>query len=261
MTDRGSLFTSKYWFSLCYFLNIKRRLSNTFHPQTDGQTKRQNSTIEAYLRAFVNFEQNDWAKLLPIAEFAYNNTKNARTSHTLFELNCGYHPRMSYEEDVDSRSQSQLADKLLAEVRELIIVYRENLYHAKELQRRAYDKGVKLRSYVPGEKVWLNNKYIKTKRNRKLETKSFGPFRVLHLVEKQAYKLELPKKWRIYDVYHVFPLKQDITRKERVHEENAEELDAGDDSREYKVKAIRDSAVYTRKSESGHLPGLYYLVS
>ena len=56
ITDWGSLFTSKFWSSLCYFLGIKRRLSTTFHPQTNGQTKRQNSTIEAYLRAFVNWE-------------------------------------------------------------------------------------------------------------------------------------------------------------------------------------------------------------
>ena len=49
VTNRGSLFTSKFWSSLCYFLGVKRRLSTAFHPQTDGQTKRQNSTMEAYL--------------------------------------------------------------------------------------------------------------------------------------------------------------------------------------------------------------------
>ena len=37
VTDRGSLFTSKFWSSLCYFLGIKRRLFTVFHPQTDGQ--------------------------------------------------------------------------------------------------------------------------------------------------------------------------------------------------------------------------------
>ncbi len=54
VTDRGSLFTSNFWSSLCYFLGIKRMLSTAFYPQTDGQTERQNSTMEAYLRAFVN---------------------------------------------------------------------------------------------------------------------------------------------------------------------------------------------------------------
>ena len=122
VTDRGSLFTSKFWSSLCYFLGIKRRPSTAFHPQTDGQTERQNSTMEAYLRAFVNFEQNDWPRLLPMAEFAYNNAKNASTGFTPFELNCGYHPRVSYEEDLDPRSKSRTAEELSSELRELMTV-------------------------------------------------------------------------------------------------------------------------------------------
>ena len=101
VTDRGSLFTSKFLSLLCYFLGIKRRLSTAFHPQTDGQTKRQNSNMEAYLWAFVNFEQNDWARLLPMAEFAYNNAKNANTGHTTFEFNCDYHPYVSFEKDTN----------------------------------------------------------------------------------------------------------------------------------------------------------------
>ena len=194
VSDRDSLFISKFWSSLCYFLGIKRRLSTTFHPQTNGQTKRQNSTMEAYLRAFVNFEQNDWARLLSMAEFVYNNAKNASTGHTPFELNCGYHPWISYKEEVDPYSKSKSVDKPSAELRKLMFVCRENLYNTQELQKRAHDKGVKPRSYAPGDKVWLNSKYIKTKRNRKLEAKFFGPFRVLYPVEKQAYKLELLRK-------------------------------------------------------------------
>ena len=59
VTDRGSLFTLKFWSLLCYFFDIKRRLSTAFHSQTNGQIKRQNNTMEVYLRAFINFEQND----------------------------------------------------------------------------------------------------------------------------------------------------------------------------------------------------------
>ena len=133
VTDRGSLFTSKFWSSLCYFLGIKRRLSTAFHPQTDGQTERQNSTMEAYLRAFVNFERNDWARLLPMAEFAYNNPKNASTGFTSFELNYGYHPRVSYKENLDPCSKSRTAEELSSEFRELLTVCQQNLHHAQEL--------------------------------------------------------------------------------------------------------------------------------
>ena len=133
VTDIGYLFTSKFWSLLCYFLGIKRRLLTAFHLQTDSRTKRQNSTIEAYLRAFVNFKQNDWARLLPIAKFAYNNTKNPSTNHTLFKLNFGYHLWVLYEEDIDSYSKSKSADKLTAELQELMTIYQENLHHAREL--------------------------------------------------------------------------------------------------------------------------------
>ena len=86
--------------------------------------------MEAYLRAFVNFEQNDWARLLSMAEFAYNNAKNSSTGHTPFKLNCGYHPRVFFEENTDPRSELKSADELSAELRDLMTVCRENLYHA-----------------------------------------------------------------------------------------------------------------------------------
>ena len=215
--------------------------------------------MEAYLRAFVNFEQNNWARFLPMAEFGYNNAKNASTGFTSFELNCGFDPGDSYGEDTDLRSKSKAADKLAGELQELMTVCKENLHHTQELRNRAHDIGVKPKSYAPSNKVWLNSKYIKTKRNGKLEAKFFGPFRVLHPVEKQAYKLELPKKLRIHETFHVSLLEQDTTRKGRV-DENAMDFKADNDE-EYEVEAIRDRAVYAKELEIGHLPGIYYLVS
>ena len=76
-------------------------------------------------------------------------------------------------------------------LRELINVCCQNLLHAQDFQKRAYDKGVKPWSYVMGEKVWLNNKHIKIKKNQKLKVKFFRPFRMLHQVGKQAYKMKL----------------------------------------------------------------------
>ncbi len=129
VTDRGLLFTSKLWSLLCYFLDIKKKQSTAFHPQIDGQIERQNTTMETYLRAFVNWEQDDWARLLPMAEFASNNVKNASTSHTPFKLNFGYYPRVSFEEAIDPYSRSRSANELAEELRELMEVCYQNLLH------------------------------------------------------------------------------------------------------------------------------------
>ncbi len=65
-----------------------------------------------------------------MVEFTYNNAKNASTGHTPFELNCGCHPRVSFEEDVDSRSRSRSANKVAEELSEVMEVCCQNLLHA-----------------------------------------------------------------------------------------------------------------------------------
>ena len=83
---------------------------------------------------------------------------------------------MLYKKNVDSYLKFKLADELSIKLRKLIIVCRENLYYAQELQKRAHNKGVKPRNYAPRDKIWLNSKYIKTKQNQMLEAKFLGPF-------------------------------------------------------------------------------------
>ena len=77
VSDRGSVFTCKFWSSLYYFLGIRRRL------YTEGQTGRQNSTMKAYLRVFVNYEQKDLARLYKRPSSPTNKPKNFRNEPTI----------------------------------------------------------------------------------------------------------------------------------------------------------------------------------
>ena len=72
--------------------------------------------MEAYLQVFANFEYNNWAGLLSIAKFAYNNAKNASIGYTPFELNCSYYPRVFFEKNTDPCSWLKTADKLSTEL-------------------------------------------------------------------------------------------------------------------------------------------------
>lgn len=129
-----------------------------------------------------------------MAEFAYNNVKNANTNYISFKLDYGYYLQMSYKEKVDPQSKIQPIDKLSAELRQLIIVCYKNFHHTQKLQKWIYGKGMTLRNYTPSNKFWLNSKYIKTKQNQKLEAKLFRPIHILHLFRNEAYKLELLKR-------------------------------------------------------------------
>jgi transposase InsO family protein len=59
VSDRGSVFTSQFWSDICFHLKINHRLSTAFHPQTDGQTERQNQELETYLRIYMGYRQDD----------------------------------------------------------------------------------------------------------------------------------------------------------------------------------------------------------
>jgi len=91
-TDWNSRFTSKTWKEFLRLSGIWPRMSTAFHVKTDGQTKRLNQTIEAYLRAFVGHEQDNWIGLLPIAEFVYNNSVTTGNGMSPFYANYGFHP-------------------------------------------------------------------------------------------------------------------------------------------------------------------------
>jgi transposase InsO family protein len=89
ISDRDSRFTSTKWKQFLGILGVRPRMSTSFHPQTDGQRERINQMIEAYLRSFINYEMDNWVRLLPMAEFAYNNSVTQATSMSPFFANYG----------------------------------------------------------------------------------------------------------------------------------------------------------------------------
>src|SRR5271167_1048341 len=93
VSDRGTQFLSKFTLRLLQLCDIKGNRSTAYHPQSDGQTERVNQVLEQYLRIFCDYQQDDWFKLLPLAEFAYNNAQHASTKTSPFYANYGYHPR------------------------------------------------------------------------------------------------------------------------------------------------------------------------
>ncbi|XP_040988927.1 uncharacterized protein LOC121236542 [Juglans microcarpa x Juglans regia] len=85
VSDRVTRFTSRFWQSLQDTLGTKLKFSSVYHPHTDGQTERTIQTLEDMLRACVLQEKDEWEKLLPLIEFAYNNSFQATIQMAPYE--------------------------------------------------------------------------------------------------------------------------------------------------------------------------------
>ncbi|GKB04032.1 putative reverse transcriptase domain-containing protein [Tanacetum coccineum] len=60
-------------------------MSTTYHPQTNGQSKRTIQTLEDMLRACVIDFVKGWVNHLPLVEFSYNNSYHASIKAAPFE--------------------------------------------------------------------------------------------------------------------------------------------------------------------------------
>jgi hypothetical protein len=83
------------------------------------------------------------------------------------------------------------------------------LEEACNTQAKYYNKTHIPKSYNVRNKVLLSSKNIKLVcPSKKLNHRFLRPFRVIQLVGKQAYKLDIPRLWKkIYPVFHVSLLK------------------------------------------------------
>jgi hypothetical protein len=59
-------------------------------------------------------------------------------------------------------------------------------------------------TFEVGGKVWLSAKHIQTARpSKKLDYKRLGPFKVTKVINRNAYRLELPYSMKVHNVFHV----------------------------------------------------------
>lgn len=64
-SDHDKIFMSRFWKELFTRSGTTLNMSSAYHPETDGQTKITNKTVEQYLRATVHQNPRIWTNMLP----------------------------------------------------------------------------------------------------------------------------------------------------------------------------------------------------
>jgi hypothetical protein len=204
VSDSDSTFTGSFFTDLYNYLGIKCSMSTAYHPQTEGQTERINQVIESYLRSYCNYEQNDWASMLAMAEYAYNNSKHALTKISPFYANYGFEARTLWPTEIQFRNPaSEMYGHYMNQVHQKL---KHRLSESVELMQKHYNNQRKtMKLLKKGKLVLLNGRNIRGKhRSKKLEGKMLGPFEVISVGRNNRYcKLKLPDDWKLHPVFNI----------------------------------------------------------
>ncbi|GJT77849.1 putative reverse transcriptase domain-containing protein [Tanacetum coccineum] len=187
ISNRNSHFTSRVWQSLHKALGTQLNLSNAYHPQTDGQSKRTIQTLEDMLRACVIDFGNGWDRHLPLVEFSYNNSYHTSIKAAPLEI--------------------------IHETTEKIFKIRDRMQAARDRQKSYADKRRRPLEFEVGDKVMLKvapwKGVMRFGKHGKLNPHYIGPFRIIERIGPVAYRLELPQELsRVHNVFHVCNLKK-----------------------------------------------------
>jgi hypothetical protein len=192
---RDKLFTSKFWRGLQSRLGVSAGMSTAYHPQTDGSSERTNQTVLQVLRAFVEFQGDQWANKLAQVEFAINSAPAAATGLSPFEVVHGFQPHLLplTFSDTTSGSAESFSDAISLkwiEATDSLIAARARQTHQANKKRRAEPE-----EFAVGKKAYLSTAELKFPPNlsRKFIPRYIGPFSIIEANPRTSnFKLDLP---------------------------------------------------------------------
>jgi len=168
---------------------VKLHFTSGYHPEGDRQTEWVNQTLEQYLRAYCNYQQDNWSELLPLAEFVYNNAPSETTGVSPFFANKGYHLNLAIHPERDLASNC--AREYTVDLGELHDHLKTEMAEAQQRYRAASDTcRMPPLDFTLGEHAYVREKYFHTRRpTKKLAEKYLGPYELIAQVGTHSFTL------------------------------------------------------------------------
>ena len=242
ISDRDPRFTSIMWKEFFKILGTNLRYSTAFHPQTDGQSEVTIRVLENFLRPYVERHPEKWTDVLPLMEFAANNSVNASTGFSPFYLNFGIHPISPLSMLTSSQfSTNETTNSIISHMKTALEEAQRNLHQAQIRNIRQANKSRRSEEFTEGDQVLLSTRNLRNFDVHlpiKLRRRWTGPFSICKKISPVAYALELPPGWKIHSTFHVSNLRRYYTSQEFVRTEQPPPPILIEDHLEYEVEAI-----------------------
>lgn len=178
-SDQGRNFESTLLHEICNVMGITKTRTTSYHPQCDGQTERQNRTLQAMLTAFASSRRDDWDLWLDSVTFAYNTSRHDALGISPYEVVFGQAPRLPIELELgmpltNPSTHSEHLVSIRSVFRDIRNIAQQHLSKASEKQARLNEPTNAWRPFETGQTVML-----KRPKGWKLGNKWIGPYKIL----------------------------------------------------------------------------------
>ena len=223
---------------------MRLHFTSGYHPKGDGQTKCTNQTLKQYLCVYCNYQQDNWSKLLPLTEFAYNNALSATTSVSPFFTNKGYHLNIIVHPKCNIASSR--AHNFAIDLDELQNTLKAEISTAQQHYQKSTDtQHSPTLDFKVGDKVFVKAQFFRTTRpSKKLSEKYLGPYEIISQPGTLSFTLHLPESiCSVHPVFHVSMLEPAISNTFSERIQLAPALVIIDREPEYEISRIVDSKI------------------
>jgi hypothetical protein len=215
VSDRDTRFTSAFWTGLHNALGSSLIFGSPHHHNTTSKVERVNGVIADVLRSFANERCDNWPELVPLVEFAINDSASPLDSgYTPFYADRGQHPRRPLTPPAgpdpavpvgDGEAAAQLMSRVTTEVRAL-------LQERQDRRKAEFDAHWRDVRFAAGDEVLLDTEHTPLPSRSLLSPRWMGPFKVIACPAPNTYRLDIPASWRVCPEFNVERLRPYLRR-------------------------------------------------
>ena len=193
LTDNGTHFTSTMMNELIKQIGATHLYSTPYHPQTNGQIERYNSTMDAKIGTLSNARKTDWDEQLPFVTFNYNTSMHSSTKQVPFLMMYGRNPVLPFDyqdPNVTLDFDPEHSRKLNQYLSSLNDQAKQNITSNQERYKQRYDTNRSNPSYQINDLV-----LVKTLNTRhKFDIRYEGPFKIIKEITPKTFIIQHIRK-------------------------------------------------------------------
>ena len=260
ISDRDIQFVFYFWQRLCERIDTHLKFFIVWHSETDDQIENANADFKQYLRAYVNFSQDDWYDYFSIAKFESNFSKSASSDIESFLITKNYISRSNLKSSTSiiekfvQRRKMRNVDRFIAKQKKLK-QYLKNELKWFQVKQEKYVNAHRASAFEfkMNDIIMLNARYIKIMRfNKNLDYKNLSFFKIIRVIDNCVYELELPQIMKgCFSVFHLWFLHFD-DENSMFEQQNVQSSSVAIDANEnlWEIDEILNSKIDKRMNDS-----------